>query len=127
MKQSYVEGLSAADNPKRVFAFRFPRADDHSEAIYAVLDAIPPNKHIVVACSFWPEVSRLPSRHWRLWEWDDKNDLHELPSGTDVGGRVGKGNTNEDGQYVAFWNRSSGSTAAVTNAGERDEERAGSE
>ena len=33
------------------------------------------------------------SRPWLLFEWDDHNNIHELPPGTDPGGRVGVGNT----------------------------------
>ena len=31
------------------------------------------------------------SRPWLLFEWDDHNNIHELPPGTDPGGRVGVG------------------------------------
>ena len=45
------------------------------------------------------------SRPWLLFEWDDHNNIHELPPGTDPGGRVGVGNTNSEGDYIPYWNR----------------------
>ena len=48
----------------------------------------------ITASSPW--VARLRrrggSRPWLLFEWDDHNNIHELPPGTDPGGRVGVGN-----------------------------------
>ena len=85
------------------FAFRLARAAPHDEAIYRVLDAVPPGRHIVVMCSFWPEVSRLPSKARRLFEWNYDNKLLEVPDGTDVGGQVGLANTNADGNYAPSW------------------------
>ena len=48
----------------------------------------------ITASSPW--VARLRrrggSRPWLLFEWDDHNNIHALPPGTDPGGRVGVGN-----------------------------------
>ena len=89
----------------RAMCYRLPRADPHKACFYEVLGAVAPETHVVVAGSFWPDLRLLPNRRWRLFEWDDENNIHELPPGTDPGGRVGVGDTNREGAYIPYWNR----------------------
>ena len=89
----------------RAMCYRLCRADPHNACFYEGLGAVAPETHVVVAGSFWPDLRLLPNRRWRLFEWDDENNIHELPPGTDPGGRVGVGDTNREGDYIPYWNR----------------------
>jgi len=74
-RAQWITGLFEGEYPAgkkcRVFCFDFPTVDEHSRDVYTIFRAIPLDCHIVVACKFLPDVACLPSRLWRLWEWDD--------------------------------------------------------
>ena len=103
--QFAIEYTRDVSKQTRAMCYRLPRADPHNACFYEVLGAVAPETHIVVAGSFWPDLRLLPNRRWRLFEWDDQNNIHELPPGTDPGGRVGVGNTNSEDDYLPYWNR----------------------
>ena len=103
--QVVIDRTRDVSKQTRAMCYRLPRADPHNACFYEVLGAVAPETHIVVAGSFWPDLRLLPNRRWRLFEWDDENNIHELPPGTDPGGRVGVGNTNSEGDYIPYWNR----------------------
>ena len=100
-----IDYVKSVSKQNRVLCYRLARAHPHNAALYEVLEAVAPETHVVVACSFWPDLGLLPNLRWRLFEWDDYNNIHELPPGADPGGRVGLGNTNAGGGYSPFWNR----------------------
>ena len=103
--QFAIDYIRDVSKQTRAMCYRLPRADTHNACFYEVLGAVVPETHVVVACSFWPDLRLLPNRRWRLFEWDDENNIHELPPGTDPGGRVGVGDTNREGDYIPYWNR----------------------
>jgi hypothetical protein len=103
--QAAIDYTKDVSKQTRAVCYRLVRADPHNACFYEVLGAVAPETHVVVAGSFWPDLRLLPNRRWRLFEWDDENDIHELPPGTDPGGRVGVGDTNSEGDYIPYWNR----------------------
>ena len=103
--QVVIDQNRDASKQNRAVCYRLARSDPHNACFYEVLGAVAPETHVVVACSFWPDLRLLPNRRWRLFEWDDENNIHELPPGTDPGGRVGVGDTNREGDYIPYWNR----------------------
>ena len=103
--QFAIDYIRDVSKQTRAMCYRLPRADPHNACFYEGLGAVAPETHVVVAGSFWPDLRLLPNRRWRLFEWDDENNIHELPPGTDPGGRVGVGNTNSEGDYIPYWNR----------------------
>ena len=103
--QVVIDQNRDASKQNRAVCYRLARSDPHNAWFYEVLGAVAPETHVVVACSFWPDLRLLPNRRWRLFEWDDENNIHELPPGTDPGGRVGVGDTNREGDYIPYWNR----------------------
>lgn len=84
---------------------RLPRASRHPLALYRNLGVIPPEIHTVVMASFWPDPSKLPSKNWNLYEWNDRNELRLVPKTMNMGGKVGLSNTNAYGTYVPHWDR----------------------
>ena len=103
--QFAIDYIRDVSKQTRAMCYRLPRADPHNACFYEGLGAVAPETHVVVAGSFWPDLRLLPNRRWRLFEWDDENNIHELPPGTDPGGRVGVGDTNREGDYIPYWNR----------------------
>ena len=103
--QVYIDDIKSVSKQSRAVCYRLARADSHGAALYEVLEAVAPKTHVVVACSFWPDLGLLPNRSWRLFEWDDHNNIHELPPGAYPEGRVGLGDTNSGEDYMPYWNR----------------------
>lgn len=102
-RNNWIEGLKTDNH--QIFVVRLPRADRHSKYLYNIINAIPENKIIIVACSFWPDVQFLKDRNFCLWEWDSNNELHKLPDYINIDGKIGLGNTNSKGDYVPYYNR----------------------
>lgn len=98
--QDFVTGGTIDTIGKSLVACRLARASRHGRRMYSMLNLIPPNCHVVVMCSFWPDKAQMPEWEWRLWEWDDDNMMHRVPDDMDMGGRVGLSNTHAKGEYV---------------------------